>query len=146
MSDNFCSQVVAFCLYGGPIAEWMEIPFVSVPLEKIYQVHADAFTIEPVMKWRECFVLPKVLHALKVFCEEYGIDGYDSFATFCNSLVDPSSALSFSPLEHPLLVLGANELHAHIDTASALSKVSIYPKGPHCVLNVCFVSVSAHFS
>jgi hypothetical protein len=118
MSDHFCSQVVAFHLHGGPITEWMEIPFVSVPLEKIYQVHADAFAIEPIVKWRECYVLPKVLYALEIFCNEHGIDGYASFTAFCNNLVDPSSALSFLPLEHPLLVLGANELHAHIDATS----------------------------
>jgi hypothetical protein len=134
---------MVFCLYRGPIAEWMEIPYVSIPLDKIYQVHAEVFTIDPVVKWRERFMLPKVLHALEVFCEEYGIDGYDSFATSCNSLADLSSALSFSPLEHPLLVLGANELHAHTNAASALSEASICPKGLHCVLNVRFVGVTA---
>jgi hypothetical protein len=143
MSDDFYGQVMEFRLRGGPIEAWMEIPFVSIPLEKIYQVHADAFAIEPVVKWRERLVLPKVLYSLEVFCDEHGIDGYDSFTAFCNGLADPSSALSFSPLEHPLLVLGVNELHAHIDAASALREASVPSKGPHCVLNARFVGVAA---
>jgi hypothetical protein len=143
MSDDFRGQVVAFRLHGGPIADWMKIPFVSVTLEKIYQVHADAFAIEPVVKWREHLVLPKVLYSLEVFCDEHGIDGHDLFAAFCNGLVDPLFALLFSPLEHPPLVLGANELYAHVNAACALREVSVPSKGPHCMLNVRFVGVAA---
>ena len=88
-------------------------------------------------------MLPKVLHTLEVFCNEHGINGFDVFTAYCNGLADPSSALSFLPLEHPLRILSVNELHAHIDATSALSAAPICPKGPHCVLNVRFVSVTA---
>ena len=100
MSGAFHGRVVEFHLRGGPIEDWMEIPYISVPLDKIYQVNAEAHTIlDPIVnKWLERFMLPKVLHALEVFCNEHGIDSFDSFAAYCNSLADPSSALSFLPL------------------------------------------------
>lgn len=133
-----------FRLHGGPIEQWMEIQYISIPLNKIYQVNAKACTIDPFEKWHERSILPKVLHALEAFCREHSVDGFEQFTACCSSLADPSSVLAFLPLKHPLCFLGANELHAHIDAAGALRKAPVHPKGPHCVLNVSFVSVAAH--
>ena len=143
MSNNFHGQVVEFRLHGGPIEQWMEIQYISIPLDRIYQVNAEAHIIDPIEKWHERSILPKVLHALEAFCNEHGVDGFESFAACCSSLADPSSALAFLPLEHPLRFLGANEFHAHIDAARALRETPVRPEGPHCVLNVRFVGVAA---
>ena len=95
MSDNFCGQVMAFRLHGEPIAEWMEIPFVSVPLEKIFKVDCCIDKIgnhdecHPAPRWKEEHILPKLLH--------------------------------FSPLGHLSRRLRHGELRSHVNMHTALA-------------------------
>ena len=48
MTDAFHGRVVEFHLRGGPIEDWMEIPYISVPLERLYEVNERAHTLIPV--------------------------------------------------------------------------------------------------
>ena len=143
MSDNFHGQVVEFHLHGGPIEAWMEILYISIPLDRIYQIITEAHVIDPIEMWHVHCVLPKVLHALGAFCDEHGVDSFESFAEYCSSLADPLSALAFSPFEHPLRFLNANILRAHINDTRILHEAPAHPEGPHCVLNAHFIGVAA---
>jgi hypothetical protein len=129
---------------SGPIEDWMEIPYISVPLECLYGVNEGAHTLVPVERWCELVMLPKLLLVLEVYCEELSVDDFYTFAADCENLTDPSSALAFSPPEHPMQFLNANDLHAFINTRAALKAAPVHLQEPHCIVNVRFVGVSAH--
>jgi hypothetical protein len=140
MTDAFHGRIMEFHLCGGPIKDWMEIPYISVPLERLYRVNEEARTLDPVQQWQELIVLPKVLHALEVYCDELGVDDFYAFAAHCQNLADPSSALVFSPPERPMHFLNASDLHAFIDATAALKNAApVHLQEPHCIVNVRFV-------
>jgi hypothetical protein len=143
MTDDFHGRVVEFHLCGGPIEDWMEIPYISVPLERLYEVDEGSHILIPVERWRELIMLPKLLHVLEVYCEELRVDDFYTFTADCENLTNPSSALTFSPPERPMQFLNANDLHAFINARAALTAAPVRLQEPHCIVNVRFVGVSA---
>ena len=88
-------------LHGRPIScNWMDIMTISIPLIDVYKISLDGI-LEPIEKWQECIVLPRILSTLENFCVMENIDSFKAFLAACNALPDPMLVMAFMPIDDP---------------------------------------------
>ena len=145
MSAIFHNKSVKFRLWGSPVTDWMELPFVLVALVDIYKpAIANCSTYIPVPSWKSDKLLPCLLHELRLLCDATGTGEFQVFSDYCEGLsyAELSSMLDFLPLESPLRRLHGSTFHAFIDPLAA--SVSDTEGDAHCTLNVHFVGSALH--
>ena len=122
----------------------------SIPLlNKTYRSIADWQELEPIEKWRERVILPRLLSALELLCIKAQTlrQNFESFSEVCtNTLPDPLLMMAFTPVDEPHVSQSTASIHWHVDAACVFGTDT--PNETHWVLcswcPVCWWLVLQH--